>query len=332
MNKAKVEAEDYLNFLVATPLSYSCVEAARVQPEEAATAAGHDAFTRFLHRLEPSSDELWAEAQPQVPTRTGVLIIDDTTLDKPYAKQIELVTRHWSGKHHRVVQGINLITLLWSDGDRQIPCDYRLYDKANDGLSKNDHFQEMIRQAQVRDFEPECVLFDGWYSSLENLKLVRANDWTWLTRLKSNRLVTLNRGGQQPLAEVDVSAAGTIVYLKGYGLIKVFKIVAPDGDIEYWATNDLQMDELTRLRLAENAWAIEHYHRGIKQYCGVERAQVRAARAQRNHIGLALRAFLRLEAYCFVQGISWFEAKLNIIRQAVRAYLANPTYTLTSTA
>ena len=37
-------------------------------------------------------------------------MLDDFTLDKPYAKRIGLVTRHWSGKHHRVVMGINLIT------------------------------------------------------------------------------------------------------------------------------------------------------------------------------------------------------------------------------
>ena len=52
------------------------------------------------------------------------------------------------------------------------------------------------------------------------------------------------------------------------------------------------MDELTRLTHAEQCRGIESYHRGLKQCCGVERAQVRAARAQRNHIGMAIRAFL----------------------------------------
>ena len=64
----------------------------------------------------------------------------------------------------------------------------------------------------------------------------------------------------------------------------------------------------------------------------VERCFARKAIAQRNHIGLALRAFLRLERYCFSNGISWFEAKTNIIREAVRAYLAKPIYTLKPTA
>ncbi|MCW5199841.1 hypothetical protein VU05_03925 [Desulfobulbus sp. F1] len=34
------------------------------------------------------------------------------------------------------------------------------------------------------------------------------------------------------------------------------------------------------------------------------------------------------EVYCFVKGISWFEAKVSIVRNAVRAYLAKPVYTL----
>ena len=45
----------------------------------------------------------------------GILVLDDTTLDKPYAEKIDLVTPHWSGKHHDVVLGINLITTLWTD-------------------------------------------------------------------------------------------------------------------------------------------------------------------------------------------------------------------------
>ncbi len=47
---------------------------------------------------------------------------------------------------------------------------------------------------------------------------------------------------------------------------------------------------------------------------------------------MALRAFLRLEYHRLRTGISWFEAKTAIIRQAVRAYLAQPLYTLDATA
>jgi hypothetical protein len=144
--------------------------------------------------------------------------------------------------------------------------------------------------------------------------------------------VNPDRTGNRPIKEVEISATGSVVHLKDYGMIKVFKMVATDGDIEYWATNDLEMSELTRVKYAGEAWTIEQFHRGIKQFSGIERCQARSRRAQRNHIGLTLRAFLRLEVHCYKTGISWFEAKTSIIREAVRAYLAKPLFTLESTA
>ena len=62
---------------------------------------------------------MWQESEPFVKKEQCILVIDDSTLDKPYARQMELVTRHWSGKHKQVVSGINLITLMWTDGDTQ---------------------------------------------------------------------------------------------------------------------------------------------------------------------------------------------------------------------
>lgn len=326
MNPPRVQPQDYIDFLIATPRAATATEAARVQPDEP-RAPAHDAFTRLLHRLEPDPESLWLEAEPQVDLAGGVLVLDDTVLDKPHARHIDLVGRHWSGKHHGVVRGIDLVSLVWTDGDRIIPCDYRIYHDAREA-TKNDHFRAMIDAAHGRGFRPACVLFDGWYSSLENLKHLRSLGWAWQTRLKANRLVNKDRRGERPLSRTDISAGGTEVWLKGYGPVKVYKIVAPDGDIAYWATSDLAMTDLTRRQYAEYSWGIETYHRGIKQCTEVERCQARSATAQRNHIGLALRAFLRLEWHLFSTGISWLEAKASIIRDAVRSYLAHPSIRL----
>lgn len=331
MNPPKVSDEDYINFVIATPREVTATEAVRVQPE-AAHAAAHDAFTRLLQRLEPDAATLWTEARSQVCKTSGILVLDDSTLDKPFAKKMELVTRHWSGKHQRVVSGINLVTLLWTEGDRHVPVDYRLFDKQKDSLTKNDHFHAMLREAHKRGFAPRCVVFDSWYASLENLKLIKDFGWVWLTRLKRNRRVNPDRAGLCAVSEVEISASGRVVWLEGYGLVRVFKTVATDGDVEVWATNKVEMSEMQRVRWAGFAWTIETYHRGIKQFCGIERAQVRSRRAWRNHITLCLRAFLRLESHCYHTGLSWFEAKTAIIREAVRSYIANPRYSLIPTA
>ena len=332
MNKPKCNDLDYIHFLIAAQKVFSNTEAARSHPQAEEHGPAHDAYTRLLYRTQSDGEALWQEMHSCVKLDQGVLIIDDSTLDKPYARAMELVTRHWSGKHHRVVMGINLISLLWTDGEAHWPCDFRIYAKQQDQWTKNDHFRAMLATAAKRGFQPELVAFDSWYASLENLKQVRQLKWHWLTQLKSNRLVDPNGAGNRPIRDVLIARQGSTVHLKGYGFIKVFKIAAPDGSMEYWATDDLQMTLWQLAEQAEKCWRIEEYHRGIKQFCGIERAQHRSATAQRNHIGLALRAFLRLESHRLRTGVSWFEAKTAIVREAVRAYLANPLYTEIATA
>lgn len=315
---------------------FSNTEAARCDPRVGTERPAHDAYTRLLRRQPPDSTALWAEVEGCIASDTGMLVLDDSTLDKPYARAMALVTSHWSGKHRAVVQGINLVSLVWKAGDVRYPCDFRLYDKAHDGLSKNDHFRQMVACAHERGFRPELVAFDSWYASwyasLDNLKAIRDHGWTWLTQLKGNRLVSLDGSGNLPLAETLIGRTGSVVHLKGYGWIQVFKIAVPHGGIEFWATNDLTMRLESLADYVARLWHIEEYHRSLKQFCGVERAQHRSAVAQRNHIGFALRAFLRLEYYRLHSGVSCFEAKARIVREAIRAYLAVPRYTLPSTA
>jgi len=104
MNLPKCSDEDYINFVIATPKQLTATEAARVQPASK-HAPAHDAFTRLLERLEPDAATLWQEAATQIDLTSGVLVLDDSTLDKPYSSRNDLVYRHWSGKHHGVVSG-----------------------------------------------------------------------------------------------------------------------------------------------------------------------------------------------------------------------------------
>jgi putative transposase len=328
MNPARATPDDYIVFLLATPRVASATEAARVQPDRPAAPA-HDAFTHLLARLEPDPAALWEEVRPLVRRAAGVLVLDDTVPDKPYAHKMGLVGPFRSGKHQRVLRGINLVTLAWTDGGAVYPTDYRLVDPAEvPKRTKNDLFRDMLAAAAARGFAPQCVCFDAWYSGKENLKAVRACGWRFLCQVRSNRRVDLDRSGNRAIAELPIAAAGTVVHLEGFGLVKAFRIVARNGDTEHWITDDLGMDEVTRLTCAERAWAIEEYHRGLKQCTEVERCPARRARSQRNHVGLALRAFVRLEWHRFSTGVSWFEAKWQVIRAAVRAYLADPSYRL----
>src|SRR5262249_34893444 len=197
--------------------------------------------SRLLTRREPEAQARWDEVRPLVEA-TGVLVLDDTVLDKPHARHVALVGPFWSGRHGRVVRGINLVTLAWTDGDRVIPTDYRLVDPAEvPKRTKNDLFAELIREAHRRGFRPACVLFDSWYSGKDNLKAVRALGWTFLTQVRCNRKVNVDRTGNRPIQECQIASTGTIVHLEGFGLVKAFRIATTNGGTEHWITNDLQM-------------------------------------------------------------------------------------------
>jgi hypothetical protein len=325
------------------------VEASKSQPDRLKSAA-HDAYTRLLTRRPLDPGALWDEAQTVASEALfdgGLLVLDDSTLDKPYSRNIDLVTRHWSGKHHRVVNGINLLSLVWTQalvGTQStdtapapvIPLDFRVYDVNADEngkhFTKNDHFRAMVSAARTRELRPEYVAFDSWYAGLENLKHVRGQKMHFLTRLKSNRAVNPDRSGLVEVATLRVSAEGQSVQLRGFGLVRLFQKADAKGHIENWATSDCEMTKEAFERWAKACWSIENYHRGLKQCCAVEKAQVRSATGQKNHLLLALRAFLRLEAHRLRTGLSWYEAKLALVRDAIRSARTHFHWSLQPTA
>lgn len=322
MNPPKCQAEDYIQWLIASPKAASCTQAARVSPGLVA----HDAYTRLLERLQPTAEMLWLEVQGLVKKGEGWLVFDDSTLDKLHSKKIELVTRHWSGKHNRVVDGINLLTLLWTDGDIAIPIDWRIFHKETDGLTKNDHMRQMLEIARQRGFSPKCMLWDSWYSTLKNLKMLRDWDWPFFVGLKSNRLVNPDGKGNRPVSELEFDGFCMHTHLKGFGWVYLYKVENKGSKKEarYFVGSEQILSEAEVQQRRENAGQIENYHRGLKQECHVEKCQAQKGVKQRNHIGLAIRAFVRMAAHHYRTGVSPFELKQTIIENAIRLYLKRP--------
>jgi hypothetical protein len=116
----------------------------------------------------------------------GFLVLDDTFLDKPYVRKMDLVHHMWLGKHHPGVKGIDMLIQLWTDGERHLPCDSRINDKPNEGKTKKDHFGDLIETAKECGFNAEYVPSDGWYSSLVNLKRIDAVGCRWVKCSRTN--------------------------------------------------------------------------------------------------------------------------------------------------
>lgn len=322
MQYKKCSLDLYVDFLTASQKQFSGMELSKVSPDEMA----HDSVSRWLSQEKLTPKLLWQESQYMVDTTSGYLILDDSVLDKPYAKKMALVKTQYSGKHHRAVKGIGLVNLLWTDGGAEqkiIPVDYRLYDPTRDGKTKNDHGRDMLKIAEKRGFSPDYVLVDCWYTSIGNLKMLDSRKWRWIGEIQHNRLVSQKQGDYVHVSALDWTKKRVHkVWLKAYGFVLVSKIVAPNGDIAYLATNDLSLVRQKTIKTHyDYRWTIETFHRGIKQCTGIERCYAVKERSQRNHILCAFLAFLRLEWERIQEAISWYEQKWAVVRPAVQAYL-----------
>jgi DDE family transposase len=237
-----------------------------------------------------------------------------------------------------VIKGIGVVNLVHSAGKDAdfYPIDYRGYAPDVDGKTKNDHFAEMFVNAlEQKHLQAHTILFDGWYASAENLKLIHRRQRIFFTTLKSNRLVSLSKAeGYLHLEEVewtpDRLTHGVLVKLKEVPfLVRLFKLVAPDGDIDWVITNDLA--ETVTAQVAKETsdvrWQVEELHRGIKQLTGSEKCQCRAARAQRNHLACCYHAWVSLKAKAQELGQTLYAVRESLFSHYLRAELRNPHVT-----
>lgn len=248
----------------------------------------------------------------------GVIIADETVLNKSRSEKIELVRWQYSGDEHDIVRGIGMLNMLWVNEAQEVcPMDVRIYEPKEDGKTKNDHFRELLTQAKRREVKPEAVIADSWYSSLNNLKHIRGLGWNWVMGLKKNRSV--NR--KEKLEDLSIPDEGLRVHLRGYGWITVFRFVATNGRTDYIGTNIENPTRKQITTLVRKRWEIEVFHRELKQTCGLEHCQSRNGRAQRNHIVLSVLSWIKSADVRRSSNLSFYRQQWDTIKQAIAQQL-----------
>ncbi len=330
-----VTKRQYIEYLVSSPANYTCTNlAAHLE------GVSHDTVSDYLARAKTTAHHLWELVRPLLnDTEQGYLIVDDSVQDKRYSRHIELVQPQYSGAVGGIVRGIGVVNLVHTDGRDYYPVDFRIFAPRQDGKTKNDHFREMLINAVTnKGVKAKRVLFDSWYASMDNLKLVVRLGLIFVTTLKSNRLVSLSKeGGYVHLDTLEWSEEqlkhGMVVKLKALPIkVRLFKVALPDGGIEWVITNgDRPTDTTTHHIQEENAvrWQVEQLHRELKQLTGIEGCQCRHARSQRTHIACCYHAWLSLKVIAkrLGGGKSMYQVRADLFSDYLRAQLRNPVVT-----
>ncbi len=280
--------------------------------------------------------DLWLQVRGLInDSPESYLLIDDSVQAKPYGPHIELCSRQYSGATHSVVNGFGVVNLVHVSADASLsfPIDYTISAKQVDGKTKNDHFREMIDRARDRGVQARTVLFDEWYSSVENLKFLHRRNLFFYTTIQRNRKVSLDRdSGYQSLADVPWTdgknpATGVRVKLKELPFhVWLFKLVAQDGNIDWVITNDPSHDHDNGRVAQKNAvrWKIEELHRELKQLTSSDRCQARLARVQRTHLACCYRALVYLRYLAKIAGLNPYAVKDKLRRDGLRTIMAAP--------
>jgi hypothetical protein len=262
----------------------------------------------------------------------GILSGDDTVIEKPYSdpEQADLIGYFWSGKHHKSIKGLNLITLYYSDvNGNSVPVNYRIYDK-REGKTKNNYLREMVLEVIAWGLKPRLVTGDSWYSGVEKLKFLRDQKLGFLFGVEKNRTVSKEPGKYCQVSTVDIPDEGLVTHLKEFGYIKLFRKVFKKEDSRHYVLYFPDEDALQQASRSEffvihdSHWGIGNFHRAIKQVCGICRFMVRDSYAIKAHIFCSLQAFVRLELMRSEKIISnWYEIQRNLFTKVVREYIVN---------
>ena len=178
----------------------------------------------FLNAGFVQAKELIAEALTKSPaTRSRMritLCVDDTVIDR-MGKLISLTYSWFSGRHHDVVKGQNIIAITIKIGERVIPLCIRPVGKQGRGnTSKPEIFRDMLHcvlelfQQEGTNLNQFPITFDSWYGSDDLVKILKEAGFDQiLIHAKSNYVFTID-GKKQKLSlhkkeiQLDDSAWG----------------------------------------------------------------------------------------------------------------------------
>jgi Transposase DDE domain len=327
---AKCNDEIYMSYLLSEPQYTSCTRLSIIMQN-----ISHDSINRFLERERFEPKDLFDEEKDKIELIGGILSVDDSVLDKPYSdpSKAAFIDYYWSGKHHAVVKGINLISLFYTDiHGISVPINYRIYNKSV-SKTKNDYFRDMLIEVMLWGVLPAWVTGDSWYSSLENLKFIRSKKLNFMFGIESNRIISSDRGKYIQIQKFEGWHPDDMqtVYLKDYGMVKACRQLYKNV-YRYYVMSAAELGNLESItkidfdRIHDAHWSVERFHRAIKQVCNIERFQVRNENPIKNHIFCALKAFVKLELMRFNETIShWYEVRRDLYLDTIRNFIADST-------
>lgn len=306
----------------------------------------HDRIQRLLSKRDLSAADLWQVVKPHVRVieqSDGIIIVDDSIAEKPYTDENDIICWHYDHAQDRQVKGINFLSALYHVQGISLPVGFQVvakteyYTDKKDGktkrrspLSKNDHYQTLLRQAKHNQIPFAFVLNDVWYAAADNMMFVKHDlQADFIMPLKSNRKVALSADNKQQgryvrldslTLEADVVQE---IYLEGvdFPLALVKQVfVNEDGcsGIQYLVCSQTHLtgDHITMIY--RKRWNVEPFHKSLKQNASLEKSPTQTVRTQTNHLFASFCGYIKLELLKVSTHLNHFALKSTLYLRALQ--------------
>jgi hypothetical protein len=299
-------------------------------------AISHDQVTWMLSSPKMTSKDWWRLVKPhvrKVEREDGVLIVDDSIVEKPYTDENEIICWHYDHAKGRTVKGINFVTTLYNVQDVALPVAFEIVSKTEpyiDKKSGREKYRRMLQATCKNEIPFEYVLNDLWFASAENMRFVKLDlKKEFIMALKSNRKVALSEddksiGKYQRIDQLDLPEGTTqTIYLEGvpfplHLIRQVF--INEDGStgVRYLVTSDLTLDADQIVTSYQKRWKVEEYHRSLKHNASLAKSPTRTETTQTNHFVAALWSFVKIELLKVQTNKNHYQLKAQLYMSALQ--------------
>lgn len=286
-------------------LMYRNSKASSTELAECYADVSHDQFTRLLVHSCCWPTLLWQMFSKRVIAQGGQLQLDDTVLDH-WGEHIFGVYWVYSSRLQKVVRGIHIVVLIWTDGKRRAPIGIKIWRKG--GQSKVVLASKLLRWAKRLGIKPEYVLMDSWYSSNRLLKQINGYGWHFITRVKKNRKFE----GKQ----LSMHWPHRFGHAEGELACGLKVLIVKDGK-RYLATSDLELSFRQVKAIYGNRQQIEEFFRVMRDQLRWGKCPARSKAAQVAHIHMCMMAYCILEAEAVNQQTTIYKLRRWLFRQEV---------------
>ena len=182
---------DYCQFLISSQVNYTLTNFA-----DHSQQFSHDQLNRLLNNDKLTPRLVWEQTRQEIVlSDKGMIVFDDTVLDKNFSFAIQLVRRQYSGNAHGIIKGIGVVTCVYVNPElkRFWLLDYRIFAPDEDGKTKLKHVQQMYDLLLAKETSKELsfstVLMDTWYATTALMLHIERTGKLFYCPIKVNRQV-----------------------------------------------------------------------------------------------------------------------------------------------